>query len=246
MQRGLETYVSAENTTCGPSMLSAEDSPAKTYPTPVCVPVLRESDQGSGVRCAELLANYDPSSCSWRTSQLCLDGEWAEFWETFPRSGMTRSGRLYPLLTLGRRTSENEFGSWPTPTVMDATLMAKTKKGQKGRHFVQLSHLANSGRIHLGLVMWPTPTSRDWKDGTAQSCQNVPVNGLLGRAVHWPTPSVCGNYNRKGASPTSGDGLATRAGGALNPTWVEWLMGYPEGWTALEDEAIPDFPRYRN
>ena len=25
----------------------------------------------------------------------------------------------------------------------------------------------------------------------------------------WPTPTVCGNYNRKGASPTSGDGLAT-------------------------------------
>ena len=25
----------------------------------------------------------------------------------------------------------------------------------------------------------------------------------------WPTPSVCGNYNRKGASKNSGDGLAT-------------------------------------
>jgi len=25
----------------------------------------------------------------------------------------------------------------------------------------------------------------------------------------WPTPSVCGNYNQKGASKTSGDGLAT-------------------------------------
>lgn len=25
----------------------------------------------------------------------------------------------------------------------------------------------------------------------------------------WPTPTVCGNYNRKGASATSGDGLAT-------------------------------------
>jgi hypothetical protein len=23
-------------------------------------------------------------------------------------------------------------------------------------------------------------------------------------------------------------------GGQLNPTWVEWLMGYPLGWTALE------------
>jgi hypothetical protein len=26
---------------------------------------------------------------------------------------------------------------------------------------------------------------------------------------YWPTPTVCGNYNRKGASATSGDGLAT-------------------------------------
>lgn len=32
----------------------------------------------------------------------------------------------------------------------------------------------------------------------------------LGRAVKlWPTPSICGNYNRKGASQNSGDGLAT-------------------------------------
>lgn len=32
----------------------------------------------------------------------------------------------------------------------------------------------------------------------------------------WPTPTVSGNYNRKGASPTSGDGLATAA--RLYPT----------------------------
>jgi hypothetical protein len=25
--------------------------------------------------------------------------------------------------------------------------------------------------------------------------------------------------------------------GRLNPTWVEWLMGYPTEWTALEDSA---------
>lgn len=89
----------------------------------------------------------------------------------------------------------------------------------------------------------------------------------------WPTPTVCGLYNRKGASKTSGDGLATavrrfptptasaakgwsrnhnRANtndrldytvereaskkaviGRLNPTWVEWLMGWPIGWTGL-------------
>jgi hypothetical protein len=50
----------------------------------------------------------------------------------------------------------------------------------------------------------------------------------------WPTPTVCGNYNRKGASATSGDGLATVVGGKLNPTWVEWLMGWPLGWTDLK------------
>jgi hypothetical protein len=33
---------------------------------------------------------------------------------------------------------------------------------------------------------WPTPTTRDHKDGGY--CPNVPVNGLLGRMV-WPTPT---------------------------------------------------------
>ena len=36
---------------------------------------------------------------------------------------------------------------------------------------------------------WPTPTTRDHKDG--KECQNVPINSLLGREVwktNWPTP----------------------------------------------------------
>jgi len=88
----------------------------------------------------------------------------------------------------------------------------------------------------------------------------------------WPTPTVCGNYNRKGASKTSGDGLATavakwptptahmaketnapsehnrntptltaQAGGSLNPTWVEWLMGWPLGWTDLKPLEMDKF-----
>jgi DNA (cytosine-5)-methyltransferase 1 len=94
----------------------------------------------------------------------------------------------------------------------------------------------------------------------------------LSLAVKWPTPTVCGNYNRKGASATSGDGLATavyqtpvarmwkdngknpselernsptlamRAGGSLNPTWVEWLMGWPLGWTDLKPLATDKSP----
>ena len=59
--------------------------------------------------------------------------------------------------------------------------------------------------------LWPTAVARDWKDGTAKSSKNVPVNAHLGRAVHV-------------AKGTTGDG-------SLNPNWVEWLMGYPIGWT---------------
>ena len=47
----------------------------------------------------------------------------------------------------------------------------------------------------------------------------------------WPTPTVKGNYNKAGLSKKSGDGLATAAGGCLNPAWVETLMGFPAGWT---------------
>jgi hypothetical protein len=33
--------------------------------------------------------------------------------------------------------------------------------------------------------------------------------------------------------------LGSLNGGALNPTWVEWLMGFPEGWTALDASEMP-------
>lgn len=51
-----------------------------------------------------------------------------------------------------------------------------------------------------------------------------------------PTPSTKGDYNRKGASARSGDGLATVVGGSrgrLSPEFVEWMMGLPPGWTDL-------------
>ena len=91
--------------------------------------------------------------------------------------------------------------------------------------------------------LWPTPNVpnggrsvrhvTDWRGRTAYHNGRKVQVGLEAAVKMWPTPSVCGNYNRKGASKTSGDGLATAAGGALNPQWVEWLMGWPLGWTDL-------------
>ena len=33
--------------------------------------------------------------------------------------------------------------------------------------------------------------------------------------------------------------MAAGNGGQLNPTWVEWLMGFPTGWTDLEASETP-------
>ena len=78
---------------------------------------------------------------------------------------------------------------------------------------------------------WPTIRANKW--GLPDS-HGKPMD----LTKQWPTPSVCGNYNRKGASPTSGDGLATAIGGQLNPTWVEWLMQFPAEFTALKPSEM--------
>lgn len=71
----------------------------------------------------------------------------------------------------------------------------------------QLSLLAES---ELSSVIWP----RSGMTANGQ-CWELPMLGLrtsetdYGFSQAWPTPTVCGNYNRKGASATSGDGLAT-------------------------------------
>ena len=90
---------------------------------------------------------------------------------------------------------------------------------------------------------WPTPTSRDHKDGDAHSCQNVPVNGLLGREVHMlPTPSSAYAVGSSGGS--RGADLRNAAGGSLSPDWVEWLMGVPIGWTSMEPLAQADYAQW--
>lgn len=72
---------------------------------------------------------------------------------------------------------------------------------------------------------WPTATANDFLvrdldrlQARRQAMKEAHRNGngfglTLGQAMMlaaWATPTLCGNYNRKGASPNSGDGLATQ------------------------------------
>ena len=73
---------------------------------------------------------------------------------------------------------------------------------------------------------WPTPTTRDHKDGTKKSCQNVPVNALLGRAVHlagWQTPTAQ-NAKHATLSPSEKDRLSRGIAGLHTQAF---LAGWP-------------------
>lgn len=66
-------------------------------------------------------------------------------------------------------------------------------------------------------IGWPTPTTRDWKDG--KECQNVPLNSLLGRVAWmagWPTPL---------AGSSRGAGTSGRQGG-MNIQTAAQLAGW--------------------
>jgi hypothetical protein len=40
--------------------------------------------------------------------------------------------------------------------------------------------------------------------------------------------------------------LNDQLGGQLNPTWVEWLMGWPLGWTDLKPLATDKFQQWQH
>jgi hypothetical protein len=175
------------------SISSVEASRVSPSPSPESKKAKRTTAT-SGRRCAALLHSRDPlgslaktllGSSRWHSTMCSL---------TWKPSATPRGRLLFRLLPSMRNTGGTASGSLlATPT---------TKANQLAPSMLKWPSFA---------ALWPTPTARDHKD--TGDCLNVPVNGLLGRAVR---PS--------------------RAGGSLNPTWVEWLQGYPLGWTIVEGD----------
>ena len=90
--------------------------------------------------------------------------------------------------------------------------------------------------------LWPTPAARDYKGKSGQGRQERkghPTDTLPNAVAMWPTPNVTGMCGGTGnwkqlhnkTTPEEARKMGAGNGGKLNPQWVEWLMGYPEGWT---------------
>jgi hypothetical protein len=248
--------------------LSALASPARTSPLPVQAPDLPEPVRDSSGKWFEPLAWFDPASSSWRTWQRCLVEGWTLFSGPWPRSGMTRSGIAYQRAPLVRLTDATESGSWPTPATMDTGLTTDLAKIQARREKHAARGINGNGfGMSLGEAArrfpdgspnsWPPPKAMDsrsagpgTKDETLM-CRASSGFGLnLAETVQaidrklLPTP-VARDFRSPGRSrmdrtgSKAGDCLPQVVGGQLNPTRVEWLMGFPSGWTDCAASETP-------
>lgn len=194
----------------------------------------------SGRTLAGSFAKYDRESSSWKTCQISLTGTPREYLETWPRAGMMLGGIACQRQPLAPLTAATDSRLWPSPTRADAKLGTQYGNG--------------SLKLAGAVKAWPTPTARLGKSrgaqpkryGRGQRRSNLDdavaalatVSAPADYVTLYPTPTVSdatgGASYRQPPSRQGSPGLKeVTHGGPLNPTWVEWLMGWPLGWTDL-------------
>jgi hypothetical protein len=150
---------------------------------------------------------------------------------------MTRSGTAYRLQPLAPLTGGTASGLWPTPVAHDdgktpeAHLAMKARmKGGPRQTITSLNVMVKA--IERG--MWPTPRATDGDKGGGLNLRTA--------VKEWATPTAHPRTHTP-RQVDHGEQLANQVGGALNPTWVEWLMGFPLGWTDCGPSATPSSPK---
>ena len=170
-----------------------------------------------GLKYQGSLAKLDLQSLSWKTYQMSLTSQDRLSLQTWPKWGTIRAGVLY---------------AHPTPMLLI------------------------EGRDSFRSRSIPTPTTMDSQYLSSkrtvmiESLQKGGWRGvsLKDYAQMFPTPTAKANQTapsmlKKGGSFKNLHGLSKT--GSLNPEWVEWLMGWPIGWTdcePVETELSPNRP----
>ena len=169
----------------------------------------------------------------------------ARWSESFPVSGMTHNGNLYPLQALVPRTSDGDGGAWhiPSPTVSDLYTgnLASTQQSEDTNHSVTLPQWA--ARFPTPSANKNTPNTADpkdlvdsegapWEPGKKPYDRRTgkPVTTTLADAVRYPTPQAADgsdvetgfglrdyvNHKRKYMLPTPTVSDAPDSGGPPN------------------------------
>ena len=206
----------------------------------------------------ESLARFDPGSSSWRTSQISITHMERKLLDHWPKSGLMLRGLLYGLPTLAHPIEGRDGSFLPTPTTipnmlcpsmnhskahrnmnrMFATPTVMDSANIKGMRTVAKESLAKGNWRGIDLrtsailipnptvpsrEIFPSPTVREIKGGYSQ-------NALIAKDGTNRMRFSLVNYVAKG-------GIDQNTG-KLNPDWLDWLMGWPIGHTALEGPGM--------
>ena len=170
----------------------------------------------SGLRCSELSESCARIASSVRTyleSSRLPPGRWSRIWSAL---AITSSCSIMKLRLSELGTDEAGSSLWATPNTMDSL------------------------NLPAAVTLYPTPRANEYKD-TLQSVppsrQKEPGKCNLTQAIAleklYTTPCAADSQGSTGGNNRRS--LRTDVAGQLNPTWVEWLMGFPIGWTDLND-----------
>lgn len=243
--------------------LFAEDSPASPSLLPGS-DWARQMTVTSGLSISGLSKNSGPlgslekmllASSIWASTMCYL---------TWKAQGTPQGHLLYRLSPSMRNTEETDSGLWPTVTAT-ANQLSPSMQGRYANPIWPTPTASTGGANHnspttiagkrFGMnlagaaAMWPTPTAHMAKEAAypAEFNRQSPTLAATVAMRTFPTPQASDNRDRGNMSNPSiqrrvamGKQImlsqsVDQNSGQLNPTWVEWLMGYPIGWTDLKD-----------
>ena len=209
----------------------------------------------SGRKCCELYRKSGPLGSLVRT--LLVSSAWhsTRCYLTWKASATPDRRLLFRLVPSTPRIEGIDVQLWRTPNVTDAVGRWTYATYEAYQNRISNGHQVSLSNQVKFPEMFPTPTARDSKG--ANSMEHLATGNHIAQLANmvklFPTPTtgagMCGgtgNYQQLkdlesvGAiSAEERRSMAEGNGGQLNPTWVEWLMGFPLGWTDLSASETP-------
>jgi len=156
-----------------------------------------------------------------------------------------------PTATIADHGGPNQRDSSGRPGLQMAAMMCHAPTASDAKNATlpasQINRNSVVGAVMREVKLWPTPSASDC--GRTEINPVMTKNGTIRHqgkngsqsyarpdqvAAMFPTPTArCGKSPADTATRQGSPDLQTVIGGQLNPEWVEWLMGFPTGWTDL-------------